>query len=110
MQFCAAPGCGELVEAGRCPRHAPRAAARLSDPTYARAHRWYGSARWQRLRAAVILDEPFCRTCRAAGRRVLTVDVDHIRKHNGIARLFWDRSNLQGLCKACHTAKTSRGE
>lgn len=108
MQFCNEPGCGVLVPSGRCPTHAPR--ARLLNLAYAKANRWYSSTRWRRLRRLVLLDEPFCRTCRAQGRLTVTIDIDHIRKHDGSPALFWDRANLQGLCKACHTVKTTRGE
>jgi 5-methylcytosine-specific restriction protein A len=108
MQFCREPGCGVLVSSGRCETHAPR--ARLTQLDYKKVHRWYVSTRWLRLRAEVLQLEPFCRACRASGRKVLTVDIDHIRKHDGDDRLFWDRSNLQGLCKRCHTIKTTRGE
>lgn len=27
---------------------------------------------------------------------------DHIKPHRGDERLFWDRANLQTLCKPCH--------
>ena len=97
-----------LVQSGKCAEHRPR--ARLLLQSYAKAHRWYGSARWQRLRAEVLQAEPFCRTCRAVGVKTLTIDIDHIVKHAGDARLFWARRNLQGLCKRCHTIKTTRGE
>jgi 5-methylcytosine-specific restriction protein A len=73
-------------------------------------HHWYGSRRWQDLRRDVIQAEPFCRLCLALGRRVLTAQVDHIRKHATDPALFWDRANLQGLCRPCHTQKTVRGE
>jgi len=106
-QFCAEPGCGVLVQAGRCRNHGRD---RLSRYDYARIHRWFGSARWQALRRDVIRSEPFCRTCRDHGHKRLTVDVDHIRKHDGNPVLFWDRANLQGLCKGCHAIKTKRGE
>jgi 5-methylcytosine-specific restriction protein A len=109
MQFCSEPNCGQLVEGGRCQAHASRA-ARLQHETYARVHRWYVSRRWHYLRLDVLRDEPFCRACRAQGLKVLTVDIDHIRKHDGDQSLFWDRTNLQGLCKRCHTVKTNRGE
>ena len=33
--------------------------------------------------------------------------VDHIRPHNGDRRLFWRKSNWQGLCHACHNRKTA---
>lgn len=98
MQFCAEPNCGVLVRVGRCAAHALRSV------------NWYGLARWRHLRAAVMLAEPFCRVCRARGLKVLTVDVDHIRPHRGNAGLFWDRANLQGLCRTCHSEKTARGE
>jgi 5-methylcytosine-specific restriction enzyme A len=107
-QFCGEPGCGVLVPSGKCAAHAPR--ARLTRQDYAEVHRWYTSTRWQRLRAEVLQDEPFCRSCRARGVRALTVDVDHIQKHDGDPVLFWKRDNLQGLCKRCHTVKTTRGE
>lgn len=108
MQFCPEPHCGVLVTSGRCPAHTPR--QRNASRTFLLHQRWYASARWRRLRLAVLQAEPFCRTCRAAGRRSLTVDIDHIRKHAGDRRLFWDRSNLQGLCKPCHTVKTASGQ
>jgi len=109
MQFCAEPQCGVLVQRGRCPAHAPRerAAERID---YARVHAWYRSKRWQALRRQVIDGQPFCSTCLRAGRRVLTVDVDHVLKHDGDPIKFWNLANLQGLCKRCHTRKTARGE
>ena len=108
MQFCSEPDCGVLVPSGKCAAHAPR--ARLTRLDYAQVHRWYCSTRWQRLRANVLQAGPFCRACRDRGLKAVAVDVDHIRKHNGDPVLFWDRANLQGLCKPCHTVKTARGQ
>ena len=110
-QFCRAPGCPVLLPEGqlRCPPHAKlQRETRADIATQLKA--WYASARWRALRLAVLQDEPFCRFCHAAGRRVLTVDIDHIQKHGGDPVLFWSRANLQGLCKSCHTRKTKRGE
>ena len=39
--------------------------------------RGYG-ARWRKLRAQILMDEPLCRECRKAGRIVPATDVDHI--------------------------------
>ena len=108
LHFCPAPGCPALLPDGvtRCElhRHRERAdVATLVKP-------WYASRRWRVLRLDVIRAEPFCRHCAELGRRVLTTDVDHIRKHGGDPRLFWDRDNLQGLCRSCHTRKTRAGE
>ena len=105
MQFCLEPGCGALVASGCCPAH-----ARLTRPHDVRAHRWYVSRRWLRLRQDVIRRDPFCRACRVEGRRTLTTDIDHITPHQGDALRFWDANNLQGLCKPCHSLKTARGQ
>ena len=108
MQFCPEPGCNVLVMRGRCDAHTRN--NRNTQPYAAIVHRWYCSKRWQDLRESVIRTDPFCRACLARGRHTLTVDVDHIRKHGGDPDLFWDRDNLQGLCKPCHSRKTTRNE
>jgi 5-methylcytosine-specific restriction enzyme A len=105
MQFCLTPGCGQLVSSGRCALH-----RRQTRQVSARAHSWYVSARWLRLRAAVLVDEPFCRTCRQQGRKVIATDVDHIRPHRGDPVLFWDPRNCQPLCRRCHSRKTMSGQ
>jgi len=33
--------------------------------------------------------------------------VDHIQPHKGNDDLFWDASNWQSLCEACHNLKTA---
>ena len=40
------------------------------------------------------------------GRLVKASVVDHIIPHRGDAKLFWDESNWQSLCKSCHDHKT----
>lgn len=64
---------------------------------------WYKTARWRRLRWSVLLRDAFtCRKCgRIEGETSLLV-ADHIVPHRGEERLFWDETNLQCLCKACH--------
>lgn len=67
--------------------------------------RGYG-ARWRKLRARILRDEPLCRICARNKRTVAAVTVDHIlNKAQGGTDA---RSNLQPLCDACHTAKTQR--
>lgn len=69
------------------------------------SRRVYNSKRWQRLRLSFLADSPLCVLCRAAGFTVGAVDVDHVVPiaDGGDP---WDRRNLQGLCKACHSRKT----
>lgn len=64
---------------------------------------WYKTARWQKLRYAILLRALFtCSKCgRIEGNTSLLV-ADHIKPHRGDASLFWDEANLQCLCKACH--------
>lgn len=64
---------------------------------------WYKTPRWQRLRWQVLREELF--TCRMCGR--LEGDTsqlvgDHIIQHRGDEALFYDRANVQCLCKRCH--------
>jgi 5-methylcytosine-specific restriction protein A len=56
-------------------------------------------------RAAVLAEEPYCRTHLKQGKRVRAVEVDHIVP---LSRGGGDeRANKQGLCKACHEAKSA---
>ena len=57
---------------------------------------------YRKARAIVMAEEPLCRMC---GVRLAT-ECDHITpKHKGGTDA---RSNLQALCKPCHTDKTAR--
>lgn len=71
---------------------------------------WYKTARWQRLRWSVLVDAAFtCAMCGsvAESRRMVA---DHKVAHRGNAELFWDRGNLQALCKGCHDGAKQRAE
>lgn len=65
----------------------------------------YGTAAWRRLSWEVRLAAAFtCARCGAVeGRKGQTV-ADHRIPHCGNLALFWDRTNLQCLCKPCHDA------
>ena len=106
---CKAPGCGAVVSSGGgsyCAAHQPAGAGGDMDRRKSAARRGYGR-RWQALRRRVLSEQPVC--CdpynRHPGEVVPAVDVDHIvRKRDGGKN---ERSNLQGLCHACHSYKTS---
>jgi len=103
---CAASLCPELVDSGRfCRTHQGEAYRRQDANRPGSTARGYG-AFWRRLRAAVLRREPLCRACAAAGRVTAAREVDHIvpRRAGGPDA----SSNLQGLCKPCHSAKTMR--
>jgi 5-methylcytosine-specific restriction protein A len=48
--------------------------------------------------------------CREAGRIEAATVVDHKQPHKGKPELFWDRHNLQSLCKAHHDVSKQRDE
>jgi 5-methylcytosine-specific restriction endonuclease McrA len=73
------------------------------------------STRWQRLRVLVLRAQPLCVRC----QKRVAHEVDHIvPAQEAIAQAqvsgrfidkyagYFIRSNLQGLCRACHAAKT----
>jgi 5-methylcytosine-specific restriction protein A len=62
--------------------------------------------RWKQLRARHLGREPLCVHCRDKGKTVMASEVDHIIPHKGDAKLFWDETNWQSLCKSCHSRKT----
>lgn len=63
----------------------------------------YGSTRWRKLRALVLNEEPLCRLCERQGKTTAADTVDHIKEHKGDVALFYDRDNLQPLCRPCHS-------
>ena len=106
LKPCATHGCPVLVPKGYC---AHCQAGRERDRPLFEVRRLYRTARWTRMRASVLREEPVCRTCREHGRVTAASDVDHVQPHRGDLRVFWNRENLQALCRACHSAKTSGG-
>lgn len=70
-----------------------------------RASRGYGP-QWDKQRAIVLREEPWCRYCLAVGRRTPSTTVDHmLPKDRGGTDA---RSNLCGCCADHQAAKASR--
>jgi len=103
---CPVPGCGRLIPAGtsRCREHASKIhqAVNQKRPSY---YREYGTARWKKLRAWVLLDSPLCAECNRRGETVPATVVDH-RTPVAAGGAMYEIENLQALCKPCHARKT----
>jgi|SRR5579864_2032219 len=105
---CRTPGCsGYAVERGLCADclkndQAPKQTASKFD----QRNKWrhlYQLSRWRnRVQPAVIRRDPVCTICHHNPSEV----ADHIRDHRGDVQLFFDFSNLHGVCKECHDKKT----
>lgn len=82
--------------------HAQAYAAHRKTTT---SYRLYRSAAWKRLRVEVLADAQRCATPKCVQPPTV---VDHVRPHRGDQELFFDRSNLQPMCKRCHDRKTAK--
>lgn len=69
----------------------------------------YGT-RWRKARLGFLTSHPLCAMCEADGKIEPATAVDHIKPHKGDARLFWDRTNWQGLCDPHHNSTKQRQE
>lgn len=74
--------------------------AKAADP----ADQLYHTKQWKVLRRQVLKEQPFC-VC-GCGKKADTVD--HIRPHDGVPALFYDRANLQSMYHSCHNRKTNQ--
>lgn len=105
---CARAGCRELVDLGVrwCDAHKVEYSRQDALQRGTARERGY-NARWEREARAYRNDHPLCAECERQGRLVRGVLVDHVVPHKGDQTLFWDRSNWQTLCDACHRAKSA---
>ena len=67
-------------------------------------HVLYGSLRWKRMRVAHLSEHPFCVRCNG-----FATIAHHKTEHKGDPRLFYDLTNLESLCVACHNREHERG-
>ena len=58
--------------------------------------------RWKKIRHVHLKRNPLCVYCLQLGKVTAAGVVDHIIPHKGDKVLFYDRHNLQSLCKQCH--------
>jgi 5-methylcytosine-specific restriction enzyme A len=66
--------------------------------------RWYGDARWRRLRDHQLHVQPLCEECRALGKTIRATVVDHLEPHGGDINKFYT-GKLRSLCAEHHNHK-----
>lgn len=76
-------------------------------PTSRAGRRLYDTQRWKRERQQFLAKNQMCVHCKAQGRNTVAEVVDHVTPHRDDAKLFYDPTNWQPLCKTCHSRKTS---
>ena len=65
------------------------------------------SVRWQKLRLIKLSNNPLCEVCERVGRITEAEEVDHILPRIERPDLTFVYSNLQSVCKDCHTEKSN---
>ena len=98
MRKCMFCGQDALARSSRCADH-QLASAKTSG--WKRASSTAYGAAWQKIRREVLASEPVCAVCGIRPSR----QVDHI-----LPRVWGggdERSNLRGICVACHKQKTN---
>ncbi|BAQ16926.1 hypothetical protein [Methyloceanibacter caenitepidi] len=62
----------------------------------------YKTKRWRQLRLAQLRRHPMCQCPHCKEKGLPAEVVDHIERHAGDRKLFFDRRNLQSMAKECH--------
>jgi 5-methylcytosine-specific restriction enzyme A len=97
------PRCRSPHPAGsECPVGRAERLARVDAARPGPRQRGY-TTEWEHGRKLFLARHPLCRVCQAPA----TV-VDHIVRHAGDQKLFWNRNNWQPLCQLHHDQKTMR--
>lgn len=97
---CSSPGCRKLAtQAGRCDQHQREAWTKKPNATKRITGR-----RLQAMRASLFSRSPLCVHCDALGLVALATQRDHVIPLAEGGKD--DETNEQGLCDACHEAKS----
>lgn len=103
---CRVSTCPAFAErAGYCVAHTVEHARGFDRSRGTPAQRGY-DADWRRFRSSILAQRPVCQDCDRDPAR----EVHHLLKVREYPSLRLAAGNVLALCKACHSARTLRGE
>ena len=88
-------------------RRTTRPPSTRRSPGEVARNRFYNRAAWKKLRAWFLAQRPKCAECEKRGYQVPAEHCDHIIPLADAPERALDPSNVQGLCRRCHSAKTN---
>lgn len=104
---CNNPGCPQTTSSRFCPEHTKQNNKYTDSMRGSRIERGYDN-NWLKLSRWHKKNNPLCVICLRDGILSPTEEVDHIIPFKGIDDpLRLDETNLQSLCKSCHSKKTA---
>jgi 5-methylcytosine-specific restriction protein A len=111
LKACTEPGCPSTTgcSADNCikKKQGTHRTVQRTSTGALRSSAMYHSARWRKLRKAFISKHPLCVRCLSYDIITAATDVDHVIAVVDDINLRWRTSNMQPLCKSCHSVKTS---
>lgn len=102
---CAHPMCPELVPTKQtyCQAH-QRQRWREQNERKGKWRKFYGSARWRKVRKIVLASHPTCQVCKRREAR----EVHHVKPLREHPELAYDLENLVACCSHCHRSHEAR--
>lgn len=100
--------CGAIVR-GRC-ESCSKTAGKRYDQQRGSAHARGYDRTWQQFRAYYLAANPLCVDCEGRGATTAATEVHHVEKVADAPDRRLDEMNVLGLCKACHSRRTAKGE
>lgn len=81
-----------------------------NDKQRGSAHQRGYDKTWQKFREMVLNERPLCVDCKALGSLVPALELHHLIRVREQPELRLEPTNVIGLCKACHSRRTAKGE
>jgi 5-methylcytosine-specific restriction protein A len=106
---CGFPGCPNTTGARFCRQHTESKQRVVTTSRPSAAERGY-DRKWRRLRKWYASRHPLCERCSSNGITRAMEDVHHLIPFRGVDDpLRLDPTNLQSLCKQCHSRIPKKG-